>query len=117
MPSRTDFLEGAVDLNFVRLVFTLKLEKECTDPYALFDLRPHFQEAFRQLVGCCQPPVRPLLKGETLSLPSDVCPASERRPSCPRRTYQKPSLPFSVRYPRSPGASQQGMYSGDFCSP
>ena len=96
-----------MDLNFVRLVFTLKLEKECTDPYALFDLRPHFQEAFRQVVGCCQPQCVPCSKGETCPYHLTFAQHLSADPAALKR-YQKPSLPFLFDIPVLPEPPNRG---------
>ena len=96
-----------MDLNFVRLVFTLKLEKECIDPYALFDLRPHFQEAFRQVVGCCQPQCIPCSMGESCPYHLTFAQHLSADPAALKR-YQKPSLPFLFDIPVLPEPPNRG---------
>ncbi|HEX8960739.1 MAG TPA: CRISPR system precrRNA processing endoribonuclease RAMP protein Cas6 [Geobacteraceae bacterium] len=78
-----------MDLNFVRLIATLRLENDNVDRYVLFDLRPYFEEAFRQAAGCggeggsCDCSYH-----QAFSQPLSVDPAALKR-------YQKPSLPFA----------------------
>ena len=96
-----------MDLNFVRMVFTLKLEKECIDPYALYHLRPHFQEAFRQAVNCCQPQCVRCSKGETCPYHLTFAQHLSVDPTAVRR-YQKPSLPFLFDIPVLPEPPNRG---------
>ena len=46
------FMEVPVNLNFIRLIATLRLEADVPDRYALFGMRPYFEEAFRQAADC-----------------------------------------------------------------
>lgn len=81
-----------MDLNFVQLIFTLRLEADISDRYALFAMKPYFEEAFRQAAGCGGGPICGCPYHLTFSQPLSVDPAALRR-------YQKPSLPFAFHIP------------------
>ena len=93
-----------MDLNFVRLVFTLKLETDCADSLALFGLKPFFLEALRQAAGCSQEPCAREgdcayhhLTSQELSLD----PAALKR-------FQKPAYPFVFDVPVIPPLPNAG---------
>jgi CRISPR-associated endoribonuclease Cas6 len=96
-----------VDLNFVQLIFTVKLAAGNADPYALFAMRPYFIESFRQTVNCGQPQCEPCPEAATcpynqiLTQPLSADPAALKR-------YQKPSLPFVFDIPVLPPNSNRG---------
>ena len=96
-----------VDLNFVRLIFTLKLAAGSVDPYALFAMRPYFIESFRQTVDCGKPQCEPCPKAATcpyhqiFTQPLSVDPVALKR-------YQKPSLPFVFDIPVLPPTPAKG---------
>ena len=89
-----------MDLNFVRLIFTLRLERNKEDRFFLFGIRPFFEDAFLQSAGCpgnvglpsgpCQCPYH-----QTFSQFLSTDPAAVKR-------YQKPSLPFVFQIPVLP---------------
>src|SRR5512143_706113 len=87
-----------MDLNFVQLIVTLQLEADIADRYALFAMKPHFDEAFRHAAGCRGDSTGPCSRGDdcpyhrTFSQPLSVDPAALKR-------YQKPSLPFVFHVP------------------
>lgn len=95
-----------MDLNLVRLIFTLELEEDVADSYALFGMRPHFEESFRRAAGCggvsgicgrgddC--PCR-----QTFSQDLSADPAALKR-------FQKPSLPFVFQIPLLPPSPNEG---------
>ena len=92
-----------MDLNFVRLIFTLRLERDTEDRYALFGIKPYFEAAFQQTARCaglaashCRCPYH-LDFSQHLS----VDPAALKR-------YQKPSLPFVFQIPVLPKAPNRG---------
>src|SRR5690349_2540332 len=89
----------AVDLNFLRLVVTLRLETDVTDPYLLFGMRTDFAKLFREVTSCrrevCQQcpdapgcPCLPILSQRLSTDPSAV------------RRFQKPPLPFAFALPQ-----------------
>jgi len=91
-----------VDLLFTKLVFTLRLESESRDPYALFSLKSCFREAFRETVcrshgecSCCSEqrgcPFQAVF-GQDLSADPDAL-----------KRHQKPPLPFLFHIPLLPG--------------
>jgi hypothetical protein len=91
-----------VDLLFTKLVFTLRLESESGDPYALFSLKSCFREAFRVTVcrshgecSCCSEqrecPFQAVF-GQDLSADPDAL-----------KRHQKPPLPFLFHIPLLPG--------------
>jgi CRISPR-associated endoribonuclease Cas6 len=91
-------MEVPVDLNLVQLIVTLRLEADISDRYALFAMKPYFEEAFRQAAGCTGGSSGPCTRGDgcpyhqTFSQPLSADPAALRR-------YQKPSLPFVFHLP------------------
>ena len=95
-----------LDLNFVRLEFTLQLEQNGEDRYALFGIKSFFEEAFMQTVDCtrnvgmsaspCQCPYH-----QTFSQSLTTDPAALKR-------YQKPSLPFIFQIPVLPCLPNRG---------
>ena len=87
-----------VDLNFVRLIFTLKLAAGSSDPYALFAMRPHFIESFRQTVVCGHPVCEPCPKADTCPFHQSIAQPLSADPAALKR-YQKPSLPFVFDIP------------------
>lgn len=87
-----------VDLNIVRLIFTLELESESADPYALFGLRPHFVESFRKTAECGETWNEPCTKGKRCPYHHAFSQTLSADPSALRR-YQKPSLPFQFDIP------------------
>lgn len=93
-----------MDLNFIQLIFTLKLEADTSNCYALFGMRPYFEEAFRQAASCGDDPCA---RGgdcpwhQTFAQPLSADPAALRR-------YQKPSLPFVFRIPLLPPTPNRG---------
>jgi hypothetical protein len=95
-------MEAPVNLNFVRLIATLRLEADVPDPYVLFGMRPYFEDAFRQVAGCgsgpdpCACPYH-----QTFSQHLSADPSAVKR-------YQKPSLPFVVRIPLLPESPNRG---------
>ena len=94
------FMGVPMDLNFVRLIFTLRLERNKEDRFVLFGIKPFFEEAFLQSAGCpgndglpsepCQCPYH-----QTFSQFLSTDPAAVKR-------YQKPSLPFVFQIPVLP---------------
>jgi CRISPR/Cas system endoribonuclease Cas6 (RAMP superfamily) len=96
----------SMDLNFVRLTFTLHLEQDGEDPYALFGIKPFFEETLLQTSCCtykaglslapCQCPYH-----QTFSQSLSTDPAALRR-------YQKPSLPFIFQIPVLPPLPNRG---------
>jgi hypothetical protein len=97
----------SVDLNFVRLIFTMELEVDCAEPYALFGLRPYFAESFRLSSGCGSSRCRPCGKGENCPYHHAFSQALSTDPSALRR-YQKPSLPFLFDIPILPPPPNRG---------
>jgi hypothetical protein len=103
----------AVDLLFTKLVFTLRLESESRDPYALFSLKGHFREAFRETVchshgecsRCSEQRECPfhVVFGQDLS----ADPAALKR-------HQKPPLPFLFHIPLLPenGGAERDLELG-----
>ncbi|HTG81842.1 MAG TPA: CRISPR system precrRNA processing endoribonuclease RAMP protein Cas6 [Geobacteraceae bacterium] len=85
-----------MNLNVIRLIATLRLEADIPDRYALFGIKPYFEDAFRQAAGCgegsgsCTCPYHQLF-----SQPLSADPAALKR-------YQKPSLPFVFHIPTLP---------------
>ncbi|HEX8961047.1 MAG TPA: CRISPR system precrRNA processing endoribonuclease RAMP protein Cas6 [Geobacteraceae bacterium] len=95
-----------MDLNLVRLILTLRLEGDIADRYALFGMRPHFEEAFRRAASCgrdaghCTRGVG-CAYHQTFSQPLTADPAALRR-------FQKPSLPFVFSLPLLPDPPNEG---------
>lgn len=91
----------AVDLVFTKLVFTLRLDSESRDPYALFILKNRFRDAFRETVcrsngecACCSEHkdcVFQAVFAQGLA-PDPVA----------RKRHQKPPLPFVFHIPLLP---------------
>lgn len=96
-----------MDLNFVRLIFTLKLAAGSADPYALFALRPHFIESFRQTVDCGQLQCELCPKAEACPYRQSIDQPLSADPAALKR-YQKPSLPFVFDIPVLPPNSNRG---------
>jgi CRISPR-associated endoribonuclease Cas6 len=93
----------SMDLNFVRLIFTLRLEQDIDDRFALFGVKPFFEEAFLQTARCagisaslCRCPFH-----QTFSQSLSVDPAALKK-------YQKPSLPFIFQIPVLPVVPNRG---------
>jgi hypothetical protein len=91
-----------VDLLFTKLVFTLRLESDSGDPYALFSLKSCFREAFRETVcrshGQCsrcsdrtECPFQAVFGQELAADPAAL------------KRHQKPPLPFLFHIPLLPG--------------
>ncbi|HEY6874032.1 MAG TPA: CRISPR system precrRNA processing endoribonuclease RAMP protein Cas6 [Geobacteraceae bacterium] len=95
-----------MDLNLIRLIVTLRLEADIADRYALFGMRPYFEEAFRQ-AAACGGSAGPCTRGadcpyhQTFSQQLSADPAALRR-------YQKPSLPFVFHIPPIPEPPNRG---------
>jgi CRISPR-associated endoribonuclease Cas6 len=96
-----------VDVTFVNLLVTLRLEAECRDSSALFAVRGDFEEALRRAAGCrCD---------DRVSSPSAaVCAfhhafgrALTPDPAALKR-FQKPSAPFVFTLPLLPAAPNRG---------
>jgi len=96
-----------MDLNFVRLVFTLKLEEGCADPYVMFGLKPYFMDSVRLGAGCGAPGCEQCSRKDDcvyhriFSQPLTVEPAALKR-------YQKPSYPFVFDIPVLPPLPNAG---------
>jgi len=99
--------EFAVDLNFTKLIVTIKLEKDVADSYPLFNLRAEFEDAFRLEVNCH----------------SSRCDGCSRLGECPYwqtfsqtispdpsavRRHQKPPYPFVFDFPLLPPVPNRG---------
>jgi hypothetical protein len=90
-----------MDLNLIELVFTLQLGKNVADRFALFDLKTHFEAAFRQVANCADSSFGNCAEGcqcpyhQTFSQPLSTDPTALKR-------YQKPSLPFVFQIPILP---------------
>lgn len=88
-----------MEFSFVKLVITLQLHADVTDPLALFALRSGFEAAFREEVGCGRPDCADCPSASecpyhrTFARPLSTDPAALRR-------FQKPSLPFVFDIPR-----------------
>src|SRR6266702_3192033 len=100
-------MEVPVDLNFVQLIFTLRLEADISDRYALFAMKPYFEQSFRQAAGCGGGLTDPCTRENgcpyhlTFSQPLSADPAALKR-------YQKPSLPFVFQLPLRPEPPNEG---------
>jgi hypothetical protein len=96
-----------MDFNLIELVFTLQLEKNVADRFALFDLKPHFEAAFMQVAHCADSTFGQCARGDqcpyhqTFSQPLSADPTALKR-------YQKPSLPFVFQIPILPPLPNQG---------
>jgi len=100
-------MEVPVDLNFVQLIVTLRLEADISDRYALFAMKPYFEEAFRQAACCGGGLIGPCTSENgcpyhlTFSQPLSADPAALKR-------YQKPSLPFVFQLQLLPEPPNEG---------
>lgn len=97
-----------MDLNFIHLLFTLKLETDSADRYALFGMRPHFEAAFREVAGCGIGPDRPCRGGEECPFHQTFSQHLSADPAALRR-YQKPALPFAFQVPVLPSPKSRGI--------
>jgi len=97
-----------MDLNLVRLVFTLKLETDCADPYVLFGLKPFFTDAFRLAAGCKQPGCEKCFQGGDCSFHLMFAQFLTDDPAALKR-YQKPSYPFVFDIPEIPPLPNAGL--------
>jgi hypothetical protein len=97
-----------MDFVFAKLIFTLRLENDVSDPYALFRIRSDFMKAFRETV-CCR---------------DGSCESCAERFNCPYhhtfsqalsedwtavKRHQKPSLPFVFDLPLLAGLPKAGQ--------
>jgi hypothetical protein len=91
-----------VDLLFTKLVFTLRLESESRDPYALFSLKGCFREAFRETV--CHSHGECSRCSEQRECPFHVVFGQDlSSDSAALKRHQKPPLPFLFHIPLLPG--------------
>jgi hypothetical protein len=96
-----------MEFNLIKLVLTIKIDTNITDPYALFKIRGEVRDAFRRVVKC--------QNGE--------CEACRASADCPYnqnfsqllsidksalQRFQKPSLPFIFEFPLLPPAPNRG---------
>ena len=96
-----------MEFNFLKLVFTLTINADITDPYRLFGIRADFAEYFRRVTGCDF--------GDCEKCPSELdCPyrqifsqAMHSDPSAIKR-FQKPPLPFVFDLPLLQPALNRG---------
>lgn len=96
-----------MDLNLIHLVFTLKLEADTADRYALFGLRPYFTESFREGSGCGSASDKHCTRGDECLFHQTFSQHLSADPAALRR-YQKPSLPFVFRIPVLPSTPNRG---------
>jgi CRISPR-associated endoribonuclease Cas6 len=92
-----------MDLNFVRLIFTLRLEQDARDRFVLFGIKQFFEEAFLQSSRCegGSASLCTCTYHKTFSQSLSVDPAALKR-------YQKPSLPFIFQVPVLPETPNRG---------
>jgi len=97
-----------MDFVFAKLIFTLRLEKDVTDPYALFRIRSDFMEAFREAVcrrdGSCEN----CAERRNCAYHATFSQTLSEDGSAVRR-HQKPSLPFVFDLPLLPGLPNAGQ--------
>jgi CRISPR-associated endoribonuclease Cas6 len=96
-----------MDLNLVRLIFTLNLEADCVDSHVLFGLKPYFMEAFRVTAGCVQPDSELSLRRCDCLYHRMVSQHLSAEPAALKR-YQKPSYPFVFDIPEIPPPPNAG---------
>lgn len=96
-----------MDIAFVRLVISLRMEAEVADPFALFAIKSDFEEAFLQAAPCRS-------RGEGSCRDAIGCPyhhafAQElsHDPAALKR-FQKPSVPFVFDFPILPSSPVRG---------
>ena len=87
----------SLKLDLVKLVFTLRLQHDVTDPFALFGIRPYFEEAFRAVAQCRGDSGR-CSGGDSCSYHRTFSQALSADAGAIKR-YQKPSLPFVFQVP------------------
>lgn len=96
-----------MEFNFTKLIFTLILESDVTDPYLFFGIRKEFAEKFRRIIGCghagCERcsaasecAYRQIFSQEICSDPSAI------------KRFQKPPLPFVFDLPILPPLPNRG---------
>lgn len=96
-----------MDVNFVRLVCTLRLECDISNPFAFFGVKEGFMDAFRQAVNCrcsqCENCPRPTACAfhQTFSQTLSSDPAAVKR-------FQKPTYPFAFEFPLVPAPPNNG---------
>lgn len=96
-----------MDFVFVKLIFTLRLELNISDPYALFRIKTDFISAFREAVcgrmnGCEECTGR-----GACSYHATFSQAVSEDTTAVKR-HQKPSLPFVFDFPLLPGPPNSG---------
>jgi CRISPR-associated endoribonuclease Cas6 len=96
-----------MDLNLVRLVFTLQIEEDCADPYVLFGLKPSYLAAFRHAAGCKQPVCSQCTRARECTYHRIFSQFLSAEPAALKR-YQKPSFPFVFDIPVLPPLPNAG---------
>lgn len=96
-----------MDLNLVRLIFTLILEADGSDPFAFFALKPHFMESFREQIGCEQVECGPCSKRASCTYHQNFSQPLSNDPAAVKR-HQKPPLPFVFDIPVLPPVPNSG---------
>jgi hypothetical protein len=96
-----------VDLNFLKLVITLRLEADYADPYLLFGMRTDFAEIFREATSCSRKSCDQCPDTSACPLQQIFAQTLSPVPSAVKR-FQKPPLPFVFDLPLLPPAPNRG---------
>jgi hypothetical protein len=97
-----------MDFVFAKLIFTLRLENDVSDPYALFRIRSDFMKAFHEAAcrrdgsceNCTESSKCPYHQTFSQTLSEDGTAV---------KRHQKPSLPFVFDFPLLPGLPKAGQ--------
>jgi hypothetical protein len=97
----------AADFNLLKLVVTIRLETDITDPLALFGIRGDFQVAFLQTLNCGKAACEGCRSGYDCPAYHAFAQAITTDPAALKR-YQKPPLPFIFDFPVLPSLPNKG---------
>ncbi len=96
-----------MDFVFAKLIFTLRLEKNISDRYALFGIRSDFMNAFREAVCRYHGHCEACAEQDRCSYWHAFAQTVSEDPAAVKR-HQKPSLPFVFELPLLPGQPNEG---------
>lgn len=96
-----------MDFVFVRLIFTLRLEMNISDPYALFRIKTDFNSAFREAVCGRAHACEDCSERDVCSYHATFSQAVSEDATAVKR-HQKPSLPFVFDFPLLPAPPNSG---------
>lgn len=87
-----------MELHYVKLFFTFRLESSIADPYLLFALRGEMDHAFRRVLSCRRLDCDGCLSLRNCPYPPNFGQGLAHDPEAVRR-HQKPPLPFVFEFP------------------